>query len=545
MQRTYAYAHTGIGRQDLYCLTCPALDYRARRYQICLFCYDRIKQDCGNLCPGCRTEYGTEKDPFAKLEVKKAPELAPVRTPPQREAAPAPKPPLHERQTQQAQHRQQRQSRDAGGFSKGGGAQHARGAQPSQQQNGVPPPPPPRQPLPPPPPRAPPAASGITGPKPALSRSSSTESSSATAAAAPRQRPVPGWPMAPQSEQLRGSPLSSVGSGPLPPHIALEPAASRVDGASRNAASGAVTGHAVAERRASQESASWPSLSGLAPQGAAARQHDQQQQEQQEQRQQLQQQQQERSLDPQVPPPPMLRNQSAFAPWALLHGVKQHSIAAPGSHVPGRAPGFQIEAPASPNPQQLLQAGTVQLGASLPLTGSGRAVLADPVGRNMLAALRLAVQTGRFTAEEAAQQLAGYLRSRDLGSPAVAAGQVFANVGFGSGGGSSGGLFLGAAYSEGNGQSNDLAPYSAEYGAPGSSADSTFQWHSAGEAQPPPSAQLQAGKRAGRKPLYARGSSNANQASQNGGHGGPGSGEGLSSGFVGLSLSAPSFRAGL
>ena len=32
------------------------------RYQLCLFCYDRIKTECGNLCPGCRTEYSSEKE---------------------------------------------------------------------------------------------------------------------------------------------------------------------------------------------------------------------------------------------------------------------------------------------------------------------------------------------------------------------------------------------------------------------------------------------------------------------------------------------------
>lgn len=37
-----------------------------RRYQICLFCLDRLKQDCGSLCPGCRTQYGSDHDPFKK-----------------------------------------------------------------------------------------------------------------------------------------------------------------------------------------------------------------------------------------------------------------------------------------------------------------------------------------------------------------------------------------------------------------------------------------------------------------------------------------------
>jgi CCR4-NOT transcription complex subunit 4 len=40
------------------------------RYQLCLFCFDRIKLECSNLCPGCRTEYGSEKDPYQKGEAK-------------------------------------------------------------------------------------------------------------------------------------------------------------------------------------------------------------------------------------------------------------------------------------------------------------------------------------------------------------------------------------------------------------------------------------------------------------------------------------------
>lgn len=35
-------------------------------YQVCLFCFDRLKNDCGNLCPGCRTEYGSANNPFTK-----------------------------------------------------------------------------------------------------------------------------------------------------------------------------------------------------------------------------------------------------------------------------------------------------------------------------------------------------------------------------------------------------------------------------------------------------------------------------------------------
>ena len=523
----------------------------AHRYQICLFCYDRIKQDCGNLCPGCRTEYGTSKDPFAKLEVKRAPEPAPVRTPPQREAAPAPKPPLHERQTQQAQHRQQRQPRDAGGGGSakgvggGGGAVHARGAQPSHQQNGIPPPPPPRQPPPPPPPRVPPAAPAIAAPKPALSRSSSVESSSAGVAATPRQRPPPGWPAPVRGEQLGGSPLSSVGSGPLPPHIALEPAPPRVDAASRGVPPGAATGHAAAEQGASREPTSWPSLSGPASQAVTAQLQDQEQQQQQQQ----QQQQPQRILDPQVPPPPMLRNQSAFALWAPTHGGMQQGIAAAGSNVLGRAPGFPAAAPEYSSPQQLLQAGTVQLSAPLPLSGSGRAVLADPIGRNMLAALRLAVQTGRLKAEDAARQLASYLRSRDLSTPAaLGPSQEFATHGSGSTSACGGGdLFLGAARHQGDGQFDSLTAWSAGNAASGT-ADGAYQWHSAAglysTAPQPLLQQPQPAKRAGRRPLYARGSSNGTQALQNGDHSLPANSESLTSRFGGLSITAPNFQAG-
>ena len=38
------------------------------RYQLCLFCYDRIKTEFGNLCPGCRTEYSSEKDVTKKSD---------------------------------------------------------------------------------------------------------------------------------------------------------------------------------------------------------------------------------------------------------------------------------------------------------------------------------------------------------------------------------------------------------------------------------------------------------------------------------------------
>lgn len=39
-------------------------------YQVCLFCLGRLKDECGNLCPGCRTEYGSEKNPFSKPAVR-------------------------------------------------------------------------------------------------------------------------------------------------------------------------------------------------------------------------------------------------------------------------------------------------------------------------------------------------------------------------------------------------------------------------------------------------------------------------------------------
>lgn len=43
--------------QDFY--PCPC------GYQVCLFCHEKLKTDCGNLCPGCRTEYkapGSQKE---------------------------------------------------------------------------------------------------------------------------------------------------------------------------------------------------------------------------------------------------------------------------------------------------------------------------------------------------------------------------------------------------------------------------------------------------------------------------------------------------
>ena len=34
------------------------------RYQVCVFCHKKIELFCNNLCPGCRTEYGSQKEIF-------------------------------------------------------------------------------------------------------------------------------------------------------------------------------------------------------------------------------------------------------------------------------------------------------------------------------------------------------------------------------------------------------------------------------------------------------------------------------------------------
>lgn len=39
-------------------------------YQLCLFCYDRIKSECKSQCPGCRQIYG---DPVTANQVIKKP----------------------------------------------------------------------------------------------------------------------------------------------------------------------------------------------------------------------------------------------------------------------------------------------------------------------------------------------------------------------------------------------------------------------------------------------------------------------------------------
>eukprot|EP00884_Botryococcus_braunii_P007037 jgi/Botrbrau1/16334/Bobra.0066s0100.1 len=35
-------------------------------YQVCLFCFEKLKDTCNNLCPGCRAEYGTDQEVYAK-----------------------------------------------------------------------------------------------------------------------------------------------------------------------------------------------------------------------------------------------------------------------------------------------------------------------------------------------------------------------------------------------------------------------------------------------------------------------------------------------
>lgn len=45
----------------------------ARRFQLCLFCYNKIIEEYNNTCPGCRTPYGTANpEQFKKREAKRA-----------------------------------------------------------------------------------------------------------------------------------------------------------------------------------------------------------------------------------------------------------------------------------------------------------------------------------------------------------------------------------------------------------------------------------------------------------------------------------------
>ena len=199
------------------------------------------------------------------------------------------------------------------------------------------------------------------------------------------------------------------------------------------------------------------------------------------------------------------------------------------------------------SPQHVLQSGTVQLGTPLPLSGSGRAVLADPIGRSMLGSLRLAVQTGRMTAEDAANQLAGYLRSRDVSSPAVGPAHGFAAAP-GSNGGYGEGSYSSYGHWAGNGQMQPMAP------GPGRAAGSPGawpQWHAAAgaagqqTASAEPQSQPHGAKRAGRRPLYARGSNssdNGHEQAQDRDHGVSDSNGNVAGAFAGLSLHANTFQ---
>eukprot|EP00877_Chromochloris_zofingiensis_P005303 jgi/Chrzof1/14774/Cz09g15200.t1 len=44
----------------------PPCSYK--RYQVCLFCYERLQKEFNGACPGCRTQYGTEHDAFSQQE---------------------------------------------------------------------------------------------------------------------------------------------------------------------------------------------------------------------------------------------------------------------------------------------------------------------------------------------------------------------------------------------------------------------------------------------------------------------------------------------
>ncbi len=382
------------------------------------------------------------------------------------------------------------------------------------------------------------AAQGPAAPKPGLSRSSSVESSSAGIAAASRHRPPPGWPAPPARGDPGGSPVSSVGSGPLPPPVALEQPA-RADAGARGAVHGDDPERRTAEQPITHGPAPWANLSAHAGVPAPAPLQGLQQQPQH------QQQQQQRTLDPQVPPPPTHRKPSGFSQWApAFGGMRQDATLAnpPLGGMPAFPARFEFA-----SPQQVLQSGTVQLGTPLPLSGSGRAVLADPIGRSMLGSLRLAVQTGRVTAEDAANQLASYLRGREISSPAVGPAH-----GFGAPG--STGSYGEASYGsygqwDGNGQMQQMT--SGPAGAAGDSAGWP-QWHAAAGAagQQTASAESQSqphgAKRAGRRPLYARGSSNGSdnghEQSQDREYGVSASNGNVAGAFAGLSLHANSFQ---
>ena len=67
------------------------------RYQVCLFCFDRVKLECSSLCPGCRTEYGTDNFQRSVAAPKPAtprkPQQAPAASPARPAAMAGPAPP--------------------------------------------------------------------------------------------------------------------------------------------------------------------------------------------------------------------------------------------------------------------------------------------------------------------------------------------------------------------------------------------------------------------------------------------------------------------
>ena len=47
------------------------------RYQVCVFCHKKIELFCNNLCPGCRTEYGSQKDMFGPAARQSSNDIGP------------------------------------------------------------------------------------------------------------------------------------------------------------------------------------------------------------------------------------------------------------------------------------------------------------------------------------------------------------------------------------------------------------------------------------------------------------------------------------
>ena len=62
------------------------------RYQVCLFCLQRLQQEYGNRCPGCRTVYGTDRDEWERQAEARAKELQAQRPPSSPRTVPRPSP---------------------------------------------------------------------------------------------------------------------------------------------------------------------------------------------------------------------------------------------------------------------------------------------------------------------------------------------------------------------------------------------------------------------------------------------------------------------